>query len=198
MNSPVPPRRCLSRRTRLGLLLLLPLLMGLGGCVNLDPTPDPTRFFTLLPDDWQGDHGHRITVEVSEIPSYARTRRIPLRDGRQEITYLEFARWTGPLDQMLIQRLRDRLDRALGTGGSDTPWRVTLVVLACEGTAGGEAVFGADYSLWRGDDPEPLLTGRALERLSWVPVSGASGLVDRLCDAIDAFALELASASAAP
>jgi uncharacterized lipoprotein YmbA len=171
----------------LGLLALF-----LGGCVNLEPQPDPTRFFTLQPRVLVAVPSRLVTVEVSQIPDYAQTRRIPYRRSGHEIAYFPFGRWTGPLEVMLAERIRERLEPWAASAGAGS-WRVGVKVLVCEGSEAGEALFGADYALSQRDSLEPLREGRFLDSVSWDPESGCGPLVERLGVMIDAFADRMAA-----
>jgi hypothetical protein len=53
------------------------LLIGsLSGCLNLDPKPDPARYYTLAPIDFVKSPSGRLEVEVSQLPYYAKTKMV--------------------------------------------------------------------------------------------------------------------------
>lgn len=168
------------------------ILAALGGCVNLDPKPDLTRFYTLSPQDFAAESAELVTVEVTRLPYYAQTRRIPLRKGHYEIVFFPLDRWTGPLDRMLADRLRERFG-PVARSAQRGDWRLRVEVLACEGRSEGDAVFGADYVLWCGEAIDPLAMGRFLERVPWDPKEGAGALVETLGTLVDSMADRIAA-----
>lgn len=92
----------------LGCLLIL---LGLAGCINLDPSVDPTRTFLLHApgvdiDGWTADgQALSIYVERVEIPPYLDDRRLVLRLSDEQVDYQEFVRWAEPLDQGIARAL---------------------------------------------------------------------------------------------
>lgn len=108
-------------------LILLAAALSLGGCINLDPTPDPTRFYvlgTVTGSESEVSNGG-VTVGIREIglPEYLMSSRIALRKGAHQIIYLPFERWGEDVAVSAARALATQLQAAPGTGRVSTfPW----------------------------------------------------------------------------
>jgi uncharacterized lipoprotein YmbA len=101
----------------LGVALLSAML---GGCVNLKPTVDPTRFFVLsvvpakasLPEaikmPWF------VSVAAVETPAYLDNSCLAVRRNDSQLDYMQFLQWSEPVRAGITRCLREDLASLLG------------------------------------------------------------------------------------
>lgn len=90
----------------------------LAGCVNLDPQPDPTRYYVLDDPAEPGltppaDCPRVVLVGPVRVAGYADQSVVVERRGEHEIVPLALHRWAEPPGQALPRVLTSRLARAL-------------------------------------------------------------------------------------
>lgn len=74
------------------------LVLGVG-CVNLEPPPDPTRYFLMNGPDWADtEGGFAVKVESVRLEPYLTTHSMVVRSGENEILFSDVHRWAEPLD----------------------------------------------------------------------------------------------------
>ncbi len=170
------------------------LLMILNGCLGLDPSPDPTRYYTLAPTITSGDPVVNLRVRVTELPYYLQTKRIALRKGDFEVSYRHYERWTGPLEEMLERRIAGRL-RASASAHLEGSV-VLLRIRHLEGTTSGQVRLVADWDIRIAEDLAPAFQGGFAEVRAWPEPFRADELVSIQGALLDALAESiLASAS---
>ena len=103
----------------------------LGGCINLDPVPDPTRYYVLgTAHASRGElltEGLRIGIREVSLPKYLESSRIALRRGTNEIIYLPFERWGEDMGVSAGRSLASTLERQAGTRYvSIFPWPTVI------------------------------------------------------------------------
>ena len=161
----------ISRRFLGGLSLFA--LLGLGGCINLDPVVDPTRTFLLYAPGVDveafGDRSDKpsIYIDKVDIPPYLDDKRLVIRLSDQQVEYEEFIRWAEPLDQGIGRAIALNLVNLPGVEEvSFYPWKgvrsmdlvFQLKVFKFELQADGEVDFNGVLRIRRsGDSSEGLL-----------------------------------------
>jgi len=147
-------------KTGTSLILSLLLTLLLGGCINLDPLPDPTRYYVIgtsaSPRLEQRGDGLRIGIREVSLPKYLESSRIALRKGRHELIYLPFERWGEDLAVSAARSIATTLEAQPGTRYvSLFPWPPVLdhdYVLRVqfahfEGTMDGEVFVSGRWTL---------------------------------------------------
>jgi uncharacterized lipoprotein YmbA len=97
--------------------LLLPAvlaLLSLAGCSLPAPQADTVRYFTLSGGSVGPAAPDALTVRPVRLAGHLRNRSLAVRVSENEVTYLEDARWAGPLDEAVTQVLRNRLRQVGG------------------------------------------------------------------------------------
>tara|TARA_Y100000588_G_C14280492_1_gene936850 strand:- start:11747 stop:12310 length:564 start_codon:yes stop_codon:yes gene_type:complete len=131
-----------------------------GGCIDLDPKLDPTRFYVLTEPTPIKASGILKTLNVGlliiEMPDYLKTSKIVLRREGSEITYSEFNRWAEDLEQGIARVLYSHLANKLpGVKISRFPWsapteldyRVKIRLTRFDGVRGGLVAIHAGWSI---------------------------------------------------
>lgn len=145
------------------LLLLAPAATALllAGCNILpEPQPDSARFYVL---ESNGSavapeaQAVRVGLRRVEVPSYLRGKTMVVRNGANELRYIDSARWAEPLDQGLMRVLRDQLSGRVAVSTYPFPvqverdFDVTLHITAAEGREDGVR-FTATFEVVRVKD----------------------------------------------
>lgn len=90
---------------------------SLSGCVNLDPQPDPTRYYTIDPagpaTESAASPTGNVLVVVVTTAGYLEQPSIVERQGGHEIAPLPLHRWAEPLAQALPRAIARRLQGAM-------------------------------------------------------------------------------------
>jgi len=148
-------------RTRLHFVAAACLLGA--GCINLDPRPDPTRYYDLAgkaPDSVASVNGIRIGLWPTEIPGYLNSRMIVTRGNQHRINYAEYERWAEPFPANLDRALRNHL---LGDERVESvllgPWNksakpdrvVRVRLIEFEGSEDGSIRLSAQWNIEDGD-----------------------------------------------
>lgn len=161
-------------------LLTLQLVAGtllaalLGGCVNLDPQLDTTRFYTLTPPfpsrtGLRPEESVHAALRVSAGADYLKQPAIAVRQTPQEIVLQEGHRWAERIDLGLARVVQDGLERRNKTlsvdalarnPGGDHQLLIDIAITACEGTRDGGAKLDADWQIFAGSDTTPVASGR--------------------------------------
>lgn len=145
------------RRLAFASLLGVSLWFTAGCTLIPEPAPDPTRFFVLtdpgLPADASTPRGTlRVGLRTVELSSYLKSRSLIVRNGSNEISYQDYARWAEPLDAGIARVLRARLAVAPAVKsvyqhpfpfdrGRD--FDVSVNVIRCEGVREGDGSFAS-------------------------------------------------------
>lgn len=96
-------------------------LLTLSGCYLVKPTQDLTEFYTInehsahaesFVNDLQGDQ-KIINFIIKEIPRYADSSKMVIKDGDNKLLYSENARWAEPLEESCGRFLRRTLSSFL-------------------------------------------------------------------------------------
>lgn len=149
------------RPTLLGLLSLV-VLGGLAGCSVL-PTPqaDPTRYYVLTGSTGdearpeKRDDALVLGLKRVEITSYLNGKDMVVRQGGNEITYNNFARWAEPLSSSIGRTLAGgfaRSDKVFRVYAQPFPFDVErdydvgIRVLRCEGERKPDGSVVASFS----------------------------------------------------
>ena len=136
------------------------LLSMTGGCIDLDPKLDPTRFYVLSEPAPIEASGILKTLNVGlliiEMPDYLKTSKIVLRRGGNEITYSEFNRWAEDLEQGITRVLYAHLANKLPgveilrfplSDPTELDYRVKIRLTRFEGVRGGLVAIHAGWSI---------------------------------------------------
>ncbi|QYM79551.1 PqiC family protein [Horticoccus luteus] len=149
-------------------LLLAASLALFAGCNVLPkPGPDPTRYFVLTdstpagapaePSAERPVNGLVIGLRTLDVPGYLKSRSIVVRDGANEVTYQDYARWAEPLEVGLGRTLRlclqdagnvTRIYREPFPFDMDRDYDVAVRIVRCEGAvANGKGVARLSASI---------------------------------------------------
>jgi len=146
----------------------------LGGCVNLEPQIDETRFYTLasaLParTGTQPAGAVSAALRVSVAADYLQQPAIAVRETAQEIALQEGHRWAEQIKLGVARIVQDGLERRNESlaieqlarhPGGDHQLLIDIMVTACEGTRDGGAVLDADWQIFTGNNAAPRTAGR--------------------------------------
>lgn len=178
---------------RLNRFALLPAIL-LAGCF-FEPSVAPVRHFVLapVPANAPAATAEQISVGIGPVtmPSYLLRSPVAIRDGTNEIEYLEDARWGERLDQSFQRTLAANLSRLLPSehvystdwAAGQTTVRVFVDVQQFDVDTHGRGVMIAHWRLLPPDSNTPLKSGSArLNREGPSPQSNAAVVAATLSD----------------
>lgn len=165
-------------------VLLSVALFALSGCLNLQPSPDPGRYYTLAPVVADAQPAVSLRVRVTQIPFYLQTKRLAVREGEFEIQYRDYERWTGPLEEMIERRVAARLADSAPEALDGSLLR--LRILQLEGSRDGHVRFVGEWELRAPSGGETIAGGRFAEERPW-QVADVESLVSLQGALLDAF-----------
>lgn len=156
--------------------LVLPALAALlvfNGCVNLEPTPDPTRNFKLSSmaiGTQPPIPSLALVIQPVSVPDYLKRSNIVLRKAQGELTFSEFDRWAEPVENGIARVIAENLTSLLNTrfirtsdqpGGRDTELKLHLTIVDFSTDSNGNAIFTAESKLTSNDGKGILAASRA-------------------------------------
>ena len=111
----------MSRKKLCSILLLLCLIPG--GCISLEPKPDPSRFFSLTPlprtgqraQDAAGTNALVLGIGPIKFPGYLDRQQFVTRISQNRFAVAENDRWAEPLDENFSRVLSQNLSILLQT-----------------------------------------------------------------------------------
>ena len=144
-----------------------------GGCAS-----QPSRFYLLsaLPSTetgspvTSGQQGTTIGVGPVTLPRYVDRPQIVTRTSPYELKLAEFDRWAEALDTNFSRALAENLSLLLPSARVVTsPWpratpidhQITVDVTHFVSQVGGDSLLIADWTLFRGEGPDVLGSGRS-------------------------------------
>lgn len=196
------------RSQSITILVLIACLMG--GCVDLKPKADTTRYFVLGPVDpvaptanASGGEGLVLGIKRIVLPSHLETQRLVIREGNSEIQFSNNYRWGTNLDRAITVALADYLVATPAVGQAQVmPWPdhanpnhvVDVRVHQFEGESAGNARLVAT---WMISDPQSgnLLQSGKTDHVvpGWTP-GDYPDLVAKLDGALQVLASDLVTA----
>lgn len=167
------------------------------GCLGLSPREDPSIFLVLAPGTVAvpmpaiARQDLRVGVGPVTLPRYLDRPQYVTRVDATEVTVNEYARWAGPLDQLVAEAVAENLAGYLALGAAVThPWRrmdaphyaVRLHLLHFEVTGADSASLAGR---WEIADPQgtvivPPRTAAFSRPAAAGPKGGAAALSDLL------------------
>ncbi|MGB0578672.1 MAG: PqiC family protein [Limisphaerales bacterium] len=133
------------------------------GCVNLDPTPDPTRHFTLAALGANQEHPNvtkspsfALVIEPVTVPFYLKKSNVVLRKNADELLYPDYERWAEPVEKGIGRTVAENLTAMFGSRfirTSDQPGqrndekRLNINVIEFTTSEKGEAIFIVETKL---------------------------------------------------
>ena len=179
--------------------------MLLTGCL-LKRATDPTRHFVLSPistDEPSPTATKHLSIRIGfvKMPSYLLRNSVAVRNGANEIEYLEDARWAERLDQCFQRTVAANLSRLLPSDSvSVVDWgrdhlttRVFITVQQFDVDRQGRGALIAQWRITAPDSDEPLKSGEArLDRAGPSPHGNAEVIAATLSDLAAEFSRELA------
>ncbi|MDP0501218.1 MAG: PqiC family protein [Verrucomicrobiota bacterium JB022] len=179
--------------------------LTLSGCVNLEPSADPTRFYVLhsgLSDAPATDETSRVlTLQEVRLPSYLQGSKIAVHGQGFGISYSDWHRWGEELDVGLTRVLAEYLNASLPSYQVDTGRRrylpagapvLEVEIERFEGTQSGEVWVAARYIVTEEDSQGFVAQGHFRHRAEW-DGSDYQQLVAALSDGLRQLASEIAS-----
>ena len=177
----------------------------LTGCL-LRRTTDSTRYFVLSPistNEPSAAQTERFSVEIGfvKMPSYLLRNSIAVRNGDNEIQYLEDARWGERLDQNFQRTLAANLSRLLpsdrvypsDSGHDQVAVRVSVNVQQFDLDTRGCGTLIAHWRILAADNDKPLKNGQArLVQSGALPRGHPEIIAKTLSDLTTEFSRELA------
>jgi uncharacterized lipoprotein YmbA len=111
----------MSRKKLCSILLLLCLIPG--GCISLEPKPDPSRFFSLTPlprtgqraQDAAGTNALVLGIGPIKFPGYLDRQQFVTRISQNRFAVAENDRWAEPLEENFSRVLSQNLSILLQT-----------------------------------------------------------------------------------
>ena len=169
-------------KLRYASILLIALSTGIGGCVDLKPRADATRYFVLGSDvqSTGASAGNALSVGIQtfSIAPYLDSPRIATRVEDVEITYSANGRWGEQLDTAIQKRLVAELGSSDGIGEVfGLPWpqkasparRLAVSVDHFEGRSDSTVSVGLSWTV-TDRDGMTLDRGSSLEQIpGWIP-----------------------------
>ncbi len=133
-------------------------LLFLSGCQIIpDPVEDPTRHYVLTapesaPAAVPATDGLRLGLRPVELPSYLRNRSLVVREGPNELAYIDYARWAEAIDLGVARIVRAGLLGAPGVTRVDLhpfpfeaqhDYEIAIRITRCEGVANAGAFIAS-------------------------------------------------------
>jgi uncharacterized lipoprotein YmbA len=196
---------CLARFVVVALTMML-----LAACL-LKSTPSSVRYFILAPISGGASPAPDGTVVLAvplsigigpvKMPSYLLRSSLAIRNGENEIEYLEGAQWGERLDQSFPRTVRANLSRLLSTdnvfygdwGVNEVTLRVYINVQQFEVDAQGQGTLIAHWRVTAAESDATLKSGTArLERAGASPHGNSGVIAATLSDLTADFSRELA------
>lgn len=144
-------------------LLLAAVVGAFSGCVNLDPTPDPTRHFTLAAlaserpnPNVKPSPGMALLVQPVAAPDYLKRSNVVLRKNADELIFAEYDRWAESVEKGIARAVAENLtamfhSRFIRTseqpGQRDDEKRLSINVVEFTTSEKGEAIFIVETKL---------------------------------------------------
>lgn len=189
------------------LLAAFTALFTLTGCVNLEPTPDPTRYFNLTPmavgNATSAKPTMAIVIQPVSVPDYLKRSNIVQRKDLGELTFSEFDRWAEPVENAIARVIAVNLSSLLNSrfirtsdqlGGHDGELKLTLTVVEFTTATNGAALFTVETKLMAVDGVGIIAATRS--RLTTPPADGTfdmSANVNALSETLKQFSEQLAA-----
>ncbi len=133
------------------LLCGLAAAAAVASCTLPQPQPDLTRYYVLTPVPSHPEskvagtaEGPRVYLRPVGVPEFLRGRVMAVTLGRNEIRYVDAARWAEPIDAGLTRVLREDLARRSGVQAvlrptDDHEYEIVLQVRQCDGVLAAHA-----------------------------------------------------------
>lgn len=157
---------------KIGILAaILSSLILYSGCLNLKPSPDITRYYTLS-NTYKAQLTHTepkgliLGIRKIELPGYLESPRIVTRYNEYELDYSEHHRWVEPIDQIIGHLLQDSLKAAQGIDiVSIFPWpkaldydyTIKINLQRFEALENNRALLQAQWTLLKGNSSQILI-----------------------------------------
>jgi len=157
-------------RSKVFLVILLSLIVS--GCA----TTEPSRFYTLHASEDLGtiqqSSAYKYTVAIGpvEIPDYLDRPQIVSRTNQNEITFSEFQRWAGSLEEDISRVLSENLTLLLSGDsvsvslwewGATSDYRIAVHIRRFDIMPEGDVLLSARCTLIDSDGRTQLLTWEA-------------------------------------
>jgi len=179
--------------------------MLLTGCL-LKPVTDSTRHFVLSPistNEPAPSATEHLSVGIGfvKMPSYLLRNSVAVRNGPNEIEYIENARWAERLDQCFQRTLAANLSRLLPSdsvhvadwGRDQVQARVSITVQQFDVDRQGHGVLIAQWRITAPDSDAPLKSSHTrLDRTGASPHRNPEVIATTLSDLAVEFSRELA------
>jgi len=179
--------------------------MLLTGCL-LKPVTDSTRHFVLAPiatnEPAQAATGHlSVGIGVVKMPAYLLRNSLAIRDGANEIEYLEDALWGERLDRCLQRTVAANLSRLLSSDSiyladwwhDQTEARVFINVQQFDVDVGGHGTLIAQWRITVPNRATPLKSGEVrLDRTGASPRGNPKVIAATLSELTAEFSRDLA------
>ncbi len=197
---------------RLGLRLaitLAPSVMILGGCIGGKSSPAKFYVLSALPSPETpkkvvaAEHGLAIGVGPVSLPPYLDRPEIVTRSGGNKLHLSEFDRWAEPLRQNFTRVLAENLSSLIPTDRTAVfPWerstpvnyQVVVEVTRFEGSADGNSLLMARWSIVGADGKQELLAGQSSFSESIGPPQDYEATVSAMSRSLADFSREIAAA----
>ena len=185
--------------------LFVSLTLLLTGCLFKSATV-PARHFVLSPIS-TNEPGASATTHLSvgiglvKMPSYLLRNSIAVRNGANEIEYLDDAQWAERLDQSFQRTFAANLSRLLPSdhiyladwGRDQVQAKVSINVQQFDVDTGGHGTLIAQWRITAPDSDVPLKSGQArLDRTGTSPHGNPEVIATTLSDLAAEFSRELA------
>ena len=182
-------------------------LLVLGGCVNLKPQPDRTRFYVLGSDqsvlisDGLPRSGLVIGMRRLSLAPYLDTPSIVVRRNANEISFSDLNRWGEDLETGISRALSQYLEMSAAISSVDmVPWPdqvehdfvLSIQIHRFEGELPDGTRLLASWSIHNPDDGRVLKQGSTNQSTSGWIAEDYSDLVQKLDAVLQNLAIELA------
>jgi len=197
--------------TRRLLLRVAAVALGasiLAGCIG--GKSQPSKFYVLssLPSGTgkpvaAAERGVAIGVGPVSLPTYMDRPEIVTRSGGNQLHLSEFDRWAEPLQQNVTRVLAQNLSILIPTDRTALyPWersvplnyQIVVEVARFEGSADGNSLLTARWSIVGPDGKQELLTGQSSFRESIGPPQDYEATVSAMSRSLADFSREIAAA----
>ncbi len=197
---------------RLGLRLVVTLatfVMILGGCIGGKSSPSKFYVLSALPNPETtkkvaaAERGLAIGVGPVSLPPYMDRPEIVTRSGGNQLHLSEFNRWAEPLRQNVTRVLAQNLSILIPTDRTALyPWersvpinyQVVVEVARFEGSADGNSLLIARWSIVGADGKQELLAGQSRFSESIGPPQDYEATVSAMSRSLADFSREIAAA----
>ena len=191
--------------TTMKALFVVLVLSTLTACVNLEPSPDRSRHFTLAATAEAGKENRpalALVILPVSIPDFLKRSNIVLRKSADELAVSDFDRWAEPVENGIARVVAENLTALLNSrfirtsdqpGGRTDELKLNVTVVEFTTSPSGEARVVIESKLFGADGKSVLTASRTrLTTPAAEPPADSAKAVAALSDTLRQYSEQLA------